>query len=107
MKTIFLHIGQTKTATTTLQAFFYANREWLLEHDVYYPECPEAETNKTQHRFLAEALKELALPISQELTEWTYIKNKISAAPQNNILISEEVFWHLFERRRVEKINVL
>ncbi|RPI73225.1 MAG: hypothetical protein EHM38_00770, partial [Geobacteraceae bacterium] len=107
MKTIYLHIGQTKTATTSLQAFFHQNRTWLLQHDIYYPECPESHPVKSKHRFLMESLARAAFPIPKVLTGWAYIKDKITAAPQKRILISEEVFWHLFEQRPSEKIEAV
>lgn len=81
--------------------------EWLLEHDIYYPECLDSHPIKTQHRFLTDSLAKAPLPIPQELTEWNYIKDKIKAAPQNKILISEEVLWHLFEQRNSEKIKAV
>lgn len=49
MKTIFLHIGQTKTATTTLQAFFFVNRNWLANKGVLYPRVPEKNPFKRWH----------------------------------------------------------
>ncbi|NWG38593.1 MAG: hypothetical protein HXY27_01295 [Hydrogenophilaceae bacterium] len=99
MKTIYLHIGQTKTATTTLQAFFFENRNWLHDNGIYYPECPEAHPIKTQHRFLVESIAGLNLPFPDRIGAWDYLEKKIDASDRDKILISEEVFWHLFEKR--------
>jgi hypothetical protein len=106
-KTIFLHVGQTKTATTTLQAFFSDNRAWLANQGIDYPECPPDHPIKSQHRFLVEPLAGLQRPFPDEIPGWTYIKQKIKASSLSSILISEEVFWHLFERRREEKVEIL
>jgi hypothetical protein len=40
MKTIYLHIGTEKTATTSLQRFFCLNRSRLVEAGIWYP-CSE------------------------------------------------------------------
>ncbi len=102
-KTVYLHIGQTKTATTTLQAFFYANKGWLRERGVDYPDCPGRELMKSQHRFLVTALGRCKLPLPPALVEWEYIKHKIRSSNQPVVLLSEEVFWHLFENRAEER----
>lgn len=107
MKTIYFHIGQTKTATTTLQAFFFENRNWLLENGIYYPECPDTHPIKTQHRFLVEPLAGLNLPLPERVGAWEYLERKIDASDQDKILISEEVFWHLFEKRPSERKTVI
>lgn len=107
MKTIYLHIGQTKTATTTLQAFFHDNRDWLANRGVYYLECPPEHKIQAQHRFLAESLAGIPLPMPERVAEWTYLRGKIEETTHDRILISEEVFWHIFEHRREEKIQVI
>lgn len=37
MKTLYLHIGTPKTATTSIQSFCYQNREILEKQGFYYP----------------------------------------------------------------------
>lgn len=106
-KTIYFHIGQTKTATTTLQAFFADNRQWLAGHGVFYPQCPPEHPIQSQHRFLVEPLAGLQAPFPASLPEWDFMRRQIEAAPQKNVLISEEVFWHLFERRSEQKPEIL
>lgn len=107
MKKVILHIGQTKTATTTLQSFFYDNRSWLSRHGIYYPECPESHPLRSQHRFLVDSLARLSLPYPESVPEWDYLKDKISSTPHDTVLISEEVFWHLLEQRRDDKPDAL
>ena len=38
----YIHIGLEKTGTTTLQEFFYLNRETLQKDNIYYPSSPGA-----------------------------------------------------------------
>lgn len=40
MKTLYLHIGSPKTGTTSIQSFFYANRDKLMERGYCYPQFP-------------------------------------------------------------------
>lgn len=40
VKTLYIHIGTPKTATTSLQLFFYENKEKLAEDGFYYPIYP-------------------------------------------------------------------
>lgn len=74
---------------------------------MYYPECPGTHPIKSQHRFLAESLSKLNVPFPEHVPEWAYIKEKISTATKDKVLISEEVFWHLFEQRKEEKLTVI
>lgn len=102
-KVIYLHIGQTKTATTTLQAFFSANRTWLSERGILYPECPVDHPIKSQHRFLVEALGRTEQPLPDRIAQWEFLIEQIQKSSHPLTLISEEVFWHLFEQRSDEK----
>ena len=106
-KTIYFHIGQTKTATTTLQAFFSDNRNWLGEHGICYPLCPPGHPIQSQHRFLVEPLAGLHAPYPDRLPAWEYVRTQIEQTSHTKVLISEEVFWHLFERRPDEKVSIL
>lgn len=98
MKTIYLHIGQTKTATTTLQAFFSDNRNWLESKGVLYPHVPEGTANNRQHRFLVESLHRNSDNFTLALSNWDFILDQINTSSLDKIIISEEVFWHLFEQ---------
>jgi hypothetical protein len=108
MKTVYFHIGQTKTATTTLQAFFFQNRNWLEERDVFYPPVPEENPLKMQHRFLLTSIVERKGDYSIAQRYWDDLNSQINAADRPKVLISEETFWHLFEQdlpRRSEAIH--
>jgi hypothetical protein len=102
MKTIILHIGQTKTATTSVQTFLADNRSKLAGLGVLYPEVPPDHPAKHQHRFLVESLH--SAPKHAEAA-WDFLLQTVAESQHPRVLISEEVFWHLHEaqpaRRRV------
>lgn len=108
MKTVYFHIGQTKTATTTLQAFFFQNRPWLEARGIFYPHVPEENPLKMQHRFLLTSIMERKGDYSAAQRYWDDLNQQIAAKDLPKVLISEETFWHLFEQdlpRRAEAIH--
>ena len=48
-KQLILHIGQTKTGTTSIQHFLHANRQNLEKSNICYALCPG---QSTSHRYL-------------------------------------------------------
>jgi len=78
MRNIILHIGRSKTGTTSLQNFFYQNTEWLYNNGYEYPEIYRP---KVAHHFLSRQFNRKAL---KSLTD-TEIKKLIQDA-RNNIL---------------------
>lgn len=46
LKTIYLHIGQEKTGTTSIQHFLETNRSALYDQEVYLPSCLGHENHK-------------------------------------------------------------
>ena len=46
---VILHIGQTKTGTTSIQDFLHTNQANLEGSDIYYTQRPE---KYTSHRYL-------------------------------------------------------
>jgi hypothetical protein len=107
MKTVTLHIGQTKTATTSQQAFLSLNRQRLAEAGLLYPEPPPTHPNRHQHRFLVDCLQ--GDPAGRDAA-WQFLIDQIASSPQPQVLISEEVFWHLGERdaaRRTELLHLI
>jgi hypothetical protein len=108
VQTVFLHIGQTKTATTTLQTFMYENRGWLATQGVFYPEVPPNHALRAQHRFLVNALYEHRNDFSKAEEAWSFLREQICHSGLQKAVISEEVFWHLFEQspaRRAKAIS--
>lgn len=49
-KTLYLHIGTHKTATTTIQRFFVDNREAFQKNGLYYPKVPFTYPQKSAAR---------------------------------------------------------
>lgn len=57
-KKLILHAGTPKTGTTSLQFFWNANREKLLEHGVFYPAPLPVTSYAPKHQFLVPALQQ-------------------------------------------------
>ena len=87
-KTIYLHIGTHKTATTWLQNIFINNIDVLHNNDLYYP------TLAGKHHRLAALATTCSRRKSQLANEehWVKLKNEICDCKQSNILISSENF---------------
>jgi hypothetical protein len=92
LPTIYLHIGQTKTATTTIQAFCHRNRAWLRERGVLYPESPAGHAVRMKHHHLVESLNAGDAPVS---APWREVLGQAEAAGSSAVLVSDEVLWHL------------
>jgi len=45
MKSIFIHIGFTKTGSTAIQKFLVANRDLLLKQNLVFPKCTRTANN--------------------------------------------------------------
>lgn len=107
MKTIYIHIGQTKTATTSLQSFFFNNKDWLEQNDILYPDIPEHYEIKSQHRYLAETFNTNHLDFDICINEWRYFIDQVKNSNCSKVLISEEVFWHLLEQYKEKRITAI
>lgn len=87
MKTIYLHIGTPKTATTSIQTYLTKNRKTLKNNNLLYPE-----SNHLQHLDLAVEFglnnsKKNINTISKEKT-----KKEIDDFINGDIIISSEMF---------------
>ncbi|MGH1398028.1 MAG: hypothetical protein ACRBCT_02330 [Alphaproteobacteria bacterium] len=62
-KKLILHIGQSKTGTTSLQYFLHANKEKLSEMGILYPDVYRANkpVGKYEHNSFADSLSGLIL----------------------------------------------
>lgn len=107
MKTLYFHIGQTKTATTTLQAFFFENQEWLAGRGIFYPPVPEEYPLKMQHRFLLTSIVEKKGDYSVAQKYWDTLRAQIAESGLPQVLVSEETFWHLFEQDQPRRPEAL
>ncbi len=99
MQKLILHVGMSKTATTTVQTFLSSNRQWLLERGVLYPQMQ----GSINHRLWGERL---AAPVdSVEFTQaHAYFADTVGAAaaahPDAAVLISFEGLFELSSRPR-------
>ncbi|WP_374673706.1 hypothetical protein [Ideonella sp.] len=98
-KRLYLHIGQTKTGSTALQLHLHRHREALSRQGLLYPEVPAGARLKTQHRFLVDALHEAGDQPARAGDVWMPFLDQLRQAPEPGVVLSEEVFWHLFEQR--------
>ena len=130
MARLVLHIGQTKTASTSIQYFCHHNRDWLMDHRVHYFPCPP---NNISHRFIIHALEleiysatnaDVTGPRSQ-LVEmgmgqpggkprdtyenvWNTLASFTSRlSGDSHALLSEELLWHLGGFNRDVRILIL
>lgn len=96
MKTLYLHIGMQKTATTYIQQFFRDNSKILSENEIYYPlsgqnPCGTHLAIPTAIAFLRDNDKKILNDLKNEIRD------------KNNILISSENFSFL----SIEKIKFI
>ncbi|MCX7714591.1 MAG: hypothetical protein N2171_02535 [Clostridia bacterium] len=99
MKTIYIHGGTPKTATTSLQNFLLSNNEALRKYDIYYPCYNKKYFRRCQH-----------YPLIKHMigAEGRFVENNeeicrlfdefffdIKHAQQNNVIISTEMFWEI------------
>lgn len=131
-RTLILHIGQTKTATTSLQHFLTENRNTLRESNIEFAETPALHKS---HRYLfylinAEVSSRQAQrqhhcdQLSKFLTDpglvqwshenpeplikyfWDYFYKSLQSTC-NVLLISEELLWHIGEFETHKRITAL
>ncbi|BBI33316.1 sulfotransferase domain-containing protein [Cohnella abietis] len=103
MKTIFIHIGLSKTGTTSLQNFLTVNHSSLLKHNIFYPiDNQKKYVQWNQHVGLIPSLTQEKLIFFSD--EENYVNGEaldefvedIEKVEQDNILISSEFFLRLY-----------
>ena len=129
MARLILHIGQTKTATTTIQAFLHRNQQQLEDLGVHYVARPD---RARSHRFIFHALqletygdlaklRKVAMErlishglgsLGQAPAEvcehaWSIIALTLSEAEHETAVISEELLWHLGGFRQEKRLPLL
>lgn len=109
MANIYLHIGQPKTATTTLQYFFSSNREWLLARGIYYPPSPRGDHAEKGHFCFFDSIwSEIGVlpePSSHSMAQCQeYLDNAYKKFQNKHLLISAETFWHALDFESPEKV---
>lgn len=94
MRTVYLHIGASKTGTSALQAHFTINREILSSHNIYYPQIFDDERAKN-FQITSGNASQLALMLVDYQRYENDISNIINTfiteATGKNILLSSEI----------------
>jgi len=126
LKKIILHIGQTKTATTSLQFFLAWNKKHLQSKGITYLDYPNVgrqishrylfnflmlnnarqEEEKERHRQRLQEMFSGSAAGMRETAEEFFI-NSLNDCSTETGLISEELFWHLGMFEREMRISCL
>lgn len=103
MKTLYLHIGMPKTATSSIQRFLQINRKALKKHGFCYPgmphKYPDIHTSRNGHFLVGKAYRENGSRAS-DLDE-QYFQDGMktlwrSFKKYDNVILSEETLWRHF-----------
>ena len=112
MKKVWLHIGTHKTGTTTLQKFFFKNREVLLQRGLYYPtEGSYFFQEGKNHSLLAHALRSERPEFLPDNLTFTLegcvndIQADIRKSDAPEIVISSEHFSFNSSKEEVERLK--
>lgn len=97
MKRVLLHIGPSKTGTTTIQAFLSEFAASLLAHGVYYPETvpPSNEGHPSLALEVRTASGEFVPPTTTPACSWSYVIDNFEALGADTLLLSSEDFSDL------------
>lgn len=107
MKTLFVHIGTPKTATTSIQKFCSDNDTVLKKNGYCYPHFPWKYTTNFTNRngiFLYKELKssdgvrQLEEEDRRRAEGFEIIQKQFET--YDNVILSDEIIWHAFCRRR-------
>lgn len=116
MKTIFFHIGQHRTGTTTLQWFLNTNRDALLKQRILYPVAGKVDLNGNdypRHFYLSfrdssdkKTLQELSDEINHSEANRVIISAEGFCRASVNDSIKRNVF-EIFDKLAEHKIKVI
>jgi hypothetical protein len=98
-KTLIIHIGYHKTATTTLQRFLTDNVKVLAKHGVLYPKSGRADGET--HGLLANLLKPENNRESDGLECWKKLDNELAQFQGHTAILSSECF---LESRKIPPV---
>ena len=127
-KQIVLHIGQTKTGTTSIQDFLDKNQENLEQSNIYYAQRPgRSPSHRYLFHLLCASISKLEgsefhhrhMTILKKLFEdynftspkdyWDYFSDGLFRGECNISIISEELLWELgkFKAEREFKLEMI
>lgn len=94
-KTLYLHIGLAKTASTTIQYFLHKNKDVLKDRGVFYPSVNDhkfhGKRDEINGRVLYKNLVNETKRFCQKFWEEEFLK-QINEANVSKVIISEELF---------------
>lgn len=101
MKTLYLHIGTPKTATTAIQSFCYDNKDVLEQQGYYYPmfeyQFENVQKYRNGHFLVCRVFDEshTRLPEKQESLTMQILGELLSMFEQHEtIILSDEGIWN-------------
>lgn len=107
MKTLYLHIGTTKTATSSIQKFLRINRKILEKHNYCYPPLLHIYSHISPDRNGHFLVGNLYLPdgsrdiVREQVYRKEGMKQVLSYFQQyDNVILSDEVIWRVTSRSR-------
>ena len=110
MKTLYIHIGCPKTATTSIQYFCNENKENLAKHGVYFPvfeqTYPDINPFRNAHFLIAPQYdKNGKINILEEKRLFRFNMDHIihMFSKYDNVLLSDEGIWYTahFKKRNL------
>lgn len=106
---LVLHIGQTKTGSTSLQRFLALNRARLPELGLHYPTAPQtaAGTTAAKHHHLLVALHPGHLQRGRAHRVWDGLLAQLERQSAQTHVLSDELFWHLGEHHPGHRVQAL
>jgi len=102
-KSLFLHIGSHKTATTFIQSSLARNGPLLKDLGILYPKAGRIHQ---AHFKLCWALRDPANSSAalEDIEDWAALFEEIDAAPQQVVVLSSEEFGLAIDPRRLERL---
>lgn len=104
---IFLHIGQPKTGSTSLQFFLHRNREALAARGILYPTTLPGQRLQEKHHCLVENLARMTDRDTAAEPAWSAILQQIDASSASQVVLSDELFWRILEHRPAGRPQVI
>ncbi|WP_077329091.1 hypothetical protein [Virgibacillus siamensis] len=109
-KTLYIHIGSAKTATSSIQESFYQNKEYLKDRGLLYPVSPTFPKMTAQHDISFSVVGKICgwlnkpeIHSSREPVE--KLLNRIRKTDCEKVLISSETFFDVY--KTIDELKLL
>ncbi|WP_295401029.1 hypothetical protein [uncultured Thiocystis sp.] len=108
MKTLYIHIGYHKTATTSIQSFLANNRKNLLESGYLYPRTGAIDS---AHHLLAIAINQnpafLSMLKKKPIEYWADLKKEAVSSGAETVVLSSEEFSVIKDAGKLQHLHEL